>query len=132
MSLPRFFPVAVALACIQAVPASAQVPAELRAAMLSRDSAVAKADAVTWDRLTAETFTVVQGDGSLKTKAERIAELRTQTPRPLSTLQREQVTMYGDVAVRRFLSGDGWVLDVWSKAGGRWRVVAVQVTTAKK
>lgn len=132
MSLPRLLPLAVALACVLAVPASAQVPAELRAAMLSRDSAVANADAVTWDRLTADAFTVVQEDGSLKSKTERLAELKTQTPRPLSTLQREQVTMHGDLAVRRFLSGDVWVLDVWSKTGGRWRVVAVQVTTAKK
>lgn len=124
--------VAVALASLLAVPASAQVPSELRATMLSRDLAVAKADADTWGRLTAETFTVVQEDGSIMTKAERIAQMKTQTPSTPTPHQREQIDQYGDVFVRRFLAGDVWVLDIWAKSGSTWRVVAVQVTTAKK
>lgn len=124
--------VAVAVAWILAAPASAQVPSELRAAMLSRDSAVARADADVWGRLTAETFTVVQEDGSMMTKAERIAQMKTQTASAPVPHQREQISQYGDVFVRRFLAGDVWVLDIWVRSGGTWRVVAVQVTTAKK
>jgi len=57
--------------------AAAQIPAELREAMRARDRAVALADAVTWDRLTADDFSVVQENGVFMTKAERLAELKT-------------------------------------------------------
>lgn len=132
MSPTKALVVAVALGSLLAAPASAQVPSELRATMLSRDVAVAKADADTWGRLTAETFTVVQEDGSIMTKAERLAQMKTQTPSTPTPHQREQIDQYGDVFVRRFLAGGTWVLDIWAKNGGTWRVVAVQVTTAKK
>ena len=128
----NFLFVAAVLAFVLASPAFAQVPNELRASMQSRDSAVAKADVATWDRLTAETFTVVQEDGIMMTKAERIAQMKTQKPSPLVARQREQFNRYGDVFVRRFVAGDIWVLDVWAKQSGGWRVVAVQVTSAKK
>ena len=120
------------LVCILASPAFAQAPKGLRAAMQSRDSAVATADVATWDRLTAETFTVVQADGILLTKAERITQMKTQKPSPMGAHEGEEINRYGDVFVRRFLAGDIWVLDVWAKQSGGWRVVAVQVTTAKK
>jgi hypothetical protein len=43
-----------------------------------------------------------------------------------------QIKRYGDVYVRRFLNGPVWVLDIWFHEPAGWRVVAVQVTTAKK
>jgi len=100
--------------------------------MRSRDSAVAKADAPTWDRLTAEGFTVVQEDGVLMTKAERLGQLKGQKPTTAVAPQREDIRHYQDVYVRRSLSGNVWVLDIWAKDATGWRVVAVQVTTAKK
>ena len=109
-----------------------QAPTELGDAMRARDRAVALADAATWDRLTADDFTVVQENGILMTKSERLAELKTQKPTTDTPAQREQIKRYGDVYVRRFLSGDVWVLEVWAKDARRWRNVAVQVTTAKK
>jgi hypothetical protein len=96
--------------------------------MRLRGQAVAQADAATWDRLTAEDFTVVLPDGKLLTKAERLAQLKTQKPARRSPPQQEQIKHYSETFVRRFLSDNGWVLEVWTKQGGKWRVSAVQVT----
>jgi hypothetical protein len=111
---------------------AAQVPAELQESMRARGQAVAKADTATWDRLTAQDFTVVLPDGHLMNKAERLAQMKTQKPRRLSPPQQEQVKHYDETYVRRFLGGNGWVLEVWTKEAGEWRVSAVQVTPAAK
>ena len=122
------------IAFLSLVPASlaAQVPAELRDAIRARDEAIAKADASTWDRLTAPSFTVVGEDGRMMSKAQRLAELRKQKPEPFVAPTDEQVNLFGDTAVRRFRSRDLWILDVWLREQGNWRVAAVQVTTAAK
>ena len=115
---------------------TAQVPPELREAMRARDEAVAKADAATWDRLTTDDFTVVLEDGTLLTKAERLAQFKTQQATTAAPGQQEQIKHYGDVFVRRALrqvrAGPAWVLDIWVKDAKGWRVAAVQVTSAKK
>jgi hypothetical protein len=136
MSTARMLRVVLMLSCLVSTATIAQVPADLREAMRARDEAVAKADATTWDRLTADDFTVVQADGILMTKAERLAQFKTQqamTPQPA---RQEQVKQYGDIFVRRarvhVRSGDAWVLDIWVKDATGWRVAAVQVTSAKK
>src|SRR5262245_42813740 len=54
---------------------TAQVPADLRTAIEARARSVAQVDAATWDRLTADDFTVVNVAGKLMTKAVRLAEL---------------------------------------------------------
>lgn len=110
----------------------AQVPADLQKTMDERDQAIAKVDAVTWDRLTADDFTLVDETGTFMTKAQRLAQFKTQKPSPFTAPQRVQVKRYGDSYVRRFLSGDIWVLDIWVRQPSGWRVAAVQVTTAKK
>ena len=121
-----------ALALISSSAAAAQPPAELRAAISARDSAIAKADAAAWDQLTAATFTVVQEDGVMMTRAERLTQFKAQKPSPFEPRTRETVTRLGDVYVARYLSGTIWVLEVWTREGGSWKVAAVQVTTAKK
>ena len=112
--------------------AGAQVPDALRSAMRARDSAFFKADVAAWDRYTANSFTTVQQDGTMMTKAERLTHLATQPPRPFVTRSQEQIHRYGDIYVVRFRSNDLWVLEVWSRENGAWKSVASQVTTAKK
>jgi uncharacterized protein DUF4440 len=126
------FPLSLALFCLIPNLGAAQVPADLKEAMRLRGEAVAKADAATWDRLTTEDFTVVLADGKLRTKAERLAELKTQKPMRRNPPQQEQIKRYGETFVRRFLGDNGWVLEVWNKDGGKWRVSVVQVTAAAK
>jgi hypothetical protein len=132
MSRAHIFPLAFTLSCFIPSSVAAQVPAQLQQAMRARDEAVAKADAATWDRLTVDDFTVVLADGTLMTKAERLAQLKTQKATTPVPVQQVQVKRYGDVFVRRFRNSDAWVLDIWVKHGRTWRVAAVQVTTAKK
>jgi len=110
--------------------ADAQVPTDLRAAMEGRDRAFYAADSAQWERYTAPTFTTVQQDGSFMTRAERLANLKTQKPRPYVPRSREQNTVRGDVVIARFFSGGLWVIEVWTRESGTWMVLASQVTTA--
>ena len=132
MSHSKLLPFAFVLATATPGPVLAQVPADLRDAMRTRDQAVAAADATTWDRLTTEDFTVVLGDGVLMKKPERLAHLKTQKPTTWVPPQQEQISQYGDVAIQRFRSGDIWALVVWVKDAKGWRVAAAQDTPAKK
>ena len=122
-----------ALACLLPMAAaSGQAPNALRTAMLARDSAVAQANVATWDRLTAPTFTVVMSDGSMLTKSERIAEMRTQRAGVVPSRSVEVAHRYGDVYVMRaFVNGERF-LEVWVREHGQWKVAAVQVTAVKK
>jgi hypothetical protein len=109
----------------------AQVPEDLRAAMEARDRAFYSVDPTAWERYTASTFTTVQQDGSFMTRAERLVNLRTQTPRPYVPRSREQNERRGEVVIARFFSGGLWVLEVWTREAGSWKVLTSQVTTAK-
>ena len=111
---------------------SAQIAPELRKAMQARLEAVWKKDAATWSRLTADEFTVVVPEGQLMTKSDRLAALKTEKPQPVRRVEREQIQAYGEAVVRRFLDGDEWVLEVWVRQSGSWRVVAAQVNFAKQ
>lgn len=109
----------------------AQVPDDLRAAMKARDEAFYAVDAAKWEKYTAPGFTTVQQDGSFFTRVERLANLRTQKPRPYVARSREQNERRGDVVIARFFSGGLWVVEVWTRESGSWMVLMSQVTTAK-
>ena len=132
MSTVHMLRLALSLSCLIPVSLGAQVPADLQTAMKTRDEALAKGDAATWDRLTAEDFTVVTPDGVLMNKAERLAQFKTQQPMPAAAPEQMQIKRYGNAFVRRFRGRDLWVMDVWAKDRKGWRVAAVQVTNAKK
>ena len=124
-------PLLLAVSLGAAAPAAAQVSADLRAAMEGRDRAFYAADSMQWEKYTAPTFTTVQQDGSFMTRAERLANLKTQPPRPYVPRSREQNTARGDVVIARFFSGGLWVLEVWARETGTWMVLTSQVTIAK-
>lgn len=113
--------------------AAAQAPADLEEAMRLRSQAVLNADGPTWDKYTADDFTVVLPNGKLMNKSERLALMKTQKPRRSAPPERVQVKHYDETYVRRFLGDNGWVMEVWTKdKDGKWRVSAVQVTPAAK
>jgi len=113
--------------------AAAQAPADLEEAMRLRSQAVLNADGATWDKYTADDFTVVLPNGKLMNKGERLALMKTQKPRRSAPPEQVQVKHYGETYVRRFLGDIGWVMEVWTKdKDGKWRVSAVQVTPAAK
>jgi hypothetical protein len=131
MRFYRLLPLAFAVLIVIPALANAQLPVELRLAMRARDSAFYSVDAARWEQYTAPTFTTVQQDGSFLTRAERLANLRAQTPKPYVPRSREQNTRAGDIVLARFFSGGLWVLEVWTLENGRWMVLTSQVTTAK-
>jgi hypothetical protein len=116
------------------IPAAvAQVPAELEEAMRRRTQAVVNADGGTWDKYTADDFTVVLADGKMMNKSERLSLMKTQKPSRLTPPEQVQIKHYDETYVRRFLGSRGWVMEVWTRDnGGKWRVSAVQVTPAAK
>ena len=130
MSIARILLLALAASLSATTPALAQVPADLRAAMQARDTAFYAVDSAQWEKYTAPTFTTVQQDGSFRTRAERLVNLRTQTPRPYVPRSREQNTQRGEILLARFFSGGFWVLEVWTRETGTWMVLMSQVTTA--
>ena len=109
----------------------ADIPAHLQAAMRARDEAFYAVDSAQWGRYTAPTYTTVQQNGSFMTRAERLANLQAQTPKPYVARSREQHEQRGDLVVARFFSGGLWVLEVWTRQADVWMVVMSQATTAK-
>ena len=105
----------------------AQATPALERAMRERLEAVWSKDSETWARLTADEFTLVVPEGQLMNKEQRLAALKSEKPEPNHALQDEQTQMYGETAVHRFVDGSEWVLEVWHRENGVWRVVAAQV-----
>lgn len=132
MSKSLALAVTIVIGMAAAGPVNSQVPADLQEAMRARDRAAAEKNAAIWDRLTAEEFFVVLPDGVRRTKADRLAHLRTQKPGVWTAGEQELVRMYGNVAVQHFLSDGDWALVVWVKGPNGWQVVAAQDTPAKK
>jgi len=131
MAAAHFLALALAAPLVIATSAGAQeLPTELRAAMQARAAAFYAVDTAQWEKYTAPSFTTVQQDGSFMTRAERLANLKTQKPRPYVPRSREQNTRRGDVVIARFFSGGLWVLEVWTRETSGWMVLTSQVTTA--
>jgi hypothetical protein len=109
----------------------AEIPLDLQAAMRARDQAFYAVDSAQWNRYTAPAFTTVQQNGSFMNRAERLANLQAQTPKPHVARSHEQHERRGDLVVARFFSGGLWVLEVWTRHADTWMVVMSQATTAK-
>ena len=83
---------------------------------------------------------MVLADGTIMTKAERIAQIKAehieqmkgQQARTVTPPSREVTHRYGDVYVLRYLTDGEWILQVWAKENGQWKAAAVQMTAAKK
>src|SRR5438270_13751287 len=92
-----------ALTAVLVIPclSQARVPADLQTAMKQRADALARADAVTWGRLTGDNFVVINGNGIVQTKAERLAQIKAGQPNGPGTAEHETVQMYGTTAVHR-------------------------------
>jgi hypothetical protein len=112
-----------------------QASPDLVKAIQARSDAIDKVDTATWERFTTSRFTVVNPDGRRLTRAERLTELKQAKPAATpSACGSERITMFagGTAATRQCLDGGNWWLEVWTKTGQQWQVVAVQGTTAAK
>lgn len=116
------------LAVLAVTQAQTRVPPDLRKAMDQRIAAGAQADVATWDRLTADNFVLILPNGSTRTKAERLAQLRAAQPGPAAIVTNERVLMLGNTAVQRFQIPGTWVLEIWTMNRGMWRVTLAQTS----
>ena len=108
---------------------AAGIPEELEQAVRARDQAVEKKDASTWDRMTMPGFIVVRPEGRLMSKAERLAQIKTEKAEARPKPKQEQFIQYGDTVIRQLQEANGtfWI-DVWVKDGKSWRVASSQGT----
>jgi uncharacterized protein (TIGR02246 family) len=120
-----------------------------RAATIKRleDSLVAafnKYDAAALERLWADDLTFVMLNGSVASKAQRLAGLKPIPANiPQSANESVDVRFYGDAAVAVVLSKWDLTVDgkpvtshyrathVWAQHDGRWQLIAAQVTQVK-
>ena len=74
----------------------------------------------------------MSGGNAVRVNAQhRIALFAKERPQAVHPVQREQVLVCDDAVVRRFLDEDEWIMEVWARQNGTWRVVMAQVSHAK-
>jgi hypothetical protein len=123
---------ALLVAVSAAAAADTGIPSDLQQAIRERGTALDAGDAAAWDRLTSADFTLVNSEGRVLAKAERVAALKKQGPVARRPSEQEQVQMYGNTAVQRVLNGDVRVIQVWVRQPQGWQVVATQLTSVAK
>lgn len=133
-----------------AVPALAQTAMskaeqEIRAAEHLWNEARVKADVAALDRLLADGWTVTHGGGTMDTKAQYLADLKSGDRKFSADVNEDQVTIrfYGDTAVVAGLSdskvtfkgqvqgGPLRFTRVYVKRDGRWQMVVSHATSRK-
>jgi ketosteroid isomerase-like protein len=108
----------------------------LQDAAAARSKSMSSGDAEGWGKYTTDDFIVIEADGALKTKAQRMTEIKStpNSPAGASTPTDQKWRMYGSsTAVSTLqISIDGKptrVTSVWVKEQGEWKVASVQLTT---
>jgi hypothetical protein len=98
-------------------------------------------DAAAAERLLADEYLFIQGDGQVSSKAQNVEILRSADFECQAlTTDDVQVRIYGNTALiigrahfkatykGRDVSGEFWYTDVWVRRAGRWQNVASQAT----
>ncbi|MCE3290073.1 MAG: hypothetical protein K0R83_2085 [Caulobacter sp.] len=137
----RFLLGLIALLALIATPALAQLPPDLAQAAHAYEAAQIGGDGAAMQRLMADDYVLVGGDGTRSTKAQLIAEFTDPKLKANPVTVREPVEkVWGDAAVIGGLveftgTYDGKPIrqvmrfaDVWERRDGRWVVVYGQVT----
>jgi ketosteroid isomerase-like protein len=115
---------------------------EIRAMERQWNTARVKADVATLDRILAADWTVTHGDGTINTKAEYLADLKSGARQFSADVKEDElsVRLYGDTAVAAGLSDSkvtyhgkpsGGALRftrVYVKRDGRWIMIVSQAT----
>lgn len=124
---------AVATASLGQSGTSASPDPALQKAIDARTTAQFGQDPETWARYTTDDFLVVGVDGVVKTKAQRMAEIKAATPVANRTAAEDQVfRAYGPTVIYTFktTSADGpiRVTLVWVKQGTDWKAASAHVS----
>jgi uncharacterized protein (TIGR02246 family) len=118
--------VTVAVAVVPAAAPAAE--AEIRAMEKQWNEARVKADVATLERILAPDWTVTHGDGTINTKAEYLADLKSGARVFSADVKEDELTVrvYGDTAVAAGLS-DSKVTYKGKASGGALRFTRVYV-----
>lgn len=126
---------------------AAATPAdEVRAAIRNYRQALVKKDLAALEHIWTEDYSFVNGHGQLRTKADRIADMKsghssvesiqheeeaTVTVHGTTALARSRVTIVGKYSGRE-VSTDFHSVHVWIREGGTWRLAFNQLTPIEK
>lgn len=119
---------------------------DLLGAIRTYRQALVKKDIATLERIWSDDYVFVNGHGQLRTKADRLADIRSGHSSIDSIKHEEEptVTTHGDVSLvlsrvtivgkysGREVSSQFRSLHVWMHEGGRWRLVFNQLTPVDK
>lgn len=137
------------LAALVVLPLSAQkmsqAEQEIRAAERLWNDARVKADVAALDRLLADGWTVTHGGGTMDTKAQYLADLKSGDRKFSADVKEDELTVriYGDTAVASGLSdskvtfkgqvqgGPLRFTRVYVKRDGRWRMIVSHATSRR-
>jgi ketosteroid isomerase-like protein len=105
----------------------------LHEAFAARMKALESGDAEGWGKYTTDDFIVVQPDGTERTKAQRMSEIKVTPSRSSADTEQKWRTYGPNTAISTALATiEGKptrVTSVWVKQGGMWKVASVQLTT---
>lgn len=115
-------------ACAATAVAAPPAELEIRAMEKQWNEARVKADVATLDRILAPDWTVTHGDGTINTKAEYLADLKSGDRRFSADVKEDElsVRIYGDTAVAAGLS-DSKVTYKGKPSGGPLRFTRIYV-----
>lgn len=105
----------------------------LQDAASSRTKSMTSGDAEGWGKYTTDDFVVVEPDGTIKTKSQRMSEIKA-APTQGSGSTDQKWRVYGtstavSVAQAPVEGKPTRITSVWVKEQGTWKVASVQLTT---
>ncbi|MEO8033823.1 MAG: nuclear transport factor 2 family protein [Acidobacteriota bacterium] len=133
---------AVFLLCAVSTFAAPDPEADLRAATSSYREALVKKDYPALEKIWTDDYTFIDGHGHLRTKAERLADLRSSVT-TLDSIKHEapaKIRIHGDVGIvtsnvtltgrynGKTVSGPFRSTHLWIHADGRWQLMMNQLT----
>ena len=107
---------------------AAQVDSALEQAGEARNAAREAGDGEAWGSYTADDFVVIGGDGSLLTKAQRIAAIEQGQGTEPGAERETSIRTYGDTAIVTASGPQDWITTTWVRTNGRWLATHVQFT----
>ena len=114
-------------------PAFAQLP-DVEAAFEAREAALDRGDEQAWGRLTTDDLIIINADGSVSTKADRMAQIKGRK-RTRAKQTELKFRTYGDTVIltgRAEQTPPARFTQVWVKQNGQWRVAGLQISTIAK
>ena len=113
------------------------VPPDFEKAKNERNTAMRSGNFKIYSLYTTDNFMVVMPDGSMQSKADRMAIMaKAEHPEILGETRDEKAIVAGDTIIVNWISAiqgkDARFTEVWIKRGGSWKVAAAHVSMMQK